>query len=34
MEIARHLAAKYGSRIKIVEPNLRQLLAELAEHRR
>jgi UDP-N-acetyl-D-mannosaminuronic acid dehydrogenase len=31
MEVARHLAAKYGSRIKVVEPNLRQPLAELAE---
>jgi UDP-N-acetyl-D-mannosaminuronic acid dehydrogenase len=32
MEIALHLAAKYGPRIKIVEPNLRRLPAELADH--
>src|SRR6266478_357196 len=31
LEIALHLAAKYGSRIKIVEPNLRQLPSELAK---
>lgn len=31
MEVARHLAAKYGSRIKVVEPNLRQPLAEFTE---
>jgi len=30
MEVARHLAAKYGSRIKIVEPNLRRPHPELA----
>jgi UDP-N-acetyl-D-mannosaminuronic acid dehydrogenase len=28
MDIALHLAAKYGSRIKIVEPNLRKLPVE------
>jgi len=32
LEIALHLAAKYGSRIKIVEPNLRRLPSELAKH--
>lgn len=32
LEIAIHLAAKYGSRIKIVEPNLNELPAELAKH--
>lgn len=32
LEIALHLAAKYGSRIKIVEPNLRRLPPELAKH--
>lgn len=32
MEIALHLAAKYGARIKIVEPNLRRLPPELADH--
>ena len=32
MEIALHLAANYGPRIKIVEPNLRRLPAELADH--
>ena len=31
MEVARHLAAKYGPRIKIVEPNLRRPLAEFAD---
>src|SRR5574337_851669 len=31
MEVALHLAAKYGSRIKIVEPNLRRPPPELAE---
>jgi len=30
MDVALHLAAKYRSRIKIVEPNLRQLTPELA----
>lgn len=30
MEVALHLAAKYGSRIKIVEPNLRRPPPELA----
>lgn len=33
MEVALHLAAKYGARIKVVEPNLRRLPAELADHR-
>lgn len=33
MEIALHLAAKYGSRIKVVEPNLRRLPPDLADHR-
>jgi UDP-N-acetyl-D-mannosaminuronic acid dehydrogenase len=33
MDIALHLAAKYGPRIKIVEPNLRQLPSQLAEYR-
>ncbi|MBR1213951.1 UDP-N-acetyl-D-mannosamine dehydrogenase [Bradyrhizobium sp. JYMT SZCCT0180] len=32
MEIALHLAARYGARIKIVEPNLRRLPPELADH--
>ncbi len=32
LEIALHLARKYGARIKVVEPNLRQLPGELAEH--
>lgn len=32
LEIALHLAEKYGSRIKIVEPNLRQLPSALAKH--
>ncbi|CAH1669235.1 UDP-N-acetyl-D-mannosamine dehydrogenase [Hyphomicrobiales bacterium] len=32
MDVALHLAAKYGQRIKIVEPNLRQLTPELAGH--
>lgn len=32
LEIALHLAEKYGPRIKIVEPNLRQLPSELAKH--
>jgi UDP-N-acetyl-D-mannosaminuronic acid dehydrogenase len=32
MDVALHLAAKYGSRIKVVEPNLRRLPSELAEH--
>jgi UDP-N-acetyl-D-mannosaminuronic acid dehydrogenase len=31
MEVASHLVAKYGSRIKIVEPNLRRPLRELAD---
>ncbi len=31
MDVAHHLAAKYGSRIKIVEPNLRRPLTELAD---
>jgi UDP-N-acetyl-D-mannosaminuronic acid dehydrogenase len=33
MEVAVHLAAKYGPRIKVVEPNLRRLPAELADYR-
>lgn len=33
MDVAMHLAAKYGPRIKIVEPNLRRLPGELADHR-
>ena len=33
MDIALHLAAKYGPRVKVVEPNLRQLPSELADHR-
>jgi UDP-N-acetyl-D-mannosaminuronic acid dehydrogenase len=32
LEIALQLAAKYGSRIRIVEPNLRQLPSELAKY--
>jgi UDP-N-acetyl-D-mannosaminuronic acid dehydrogenase len=32
LEIALHLAEKYGSRIKIVEPNIRQLPSELVKH--
>lgn len=32
LEIAEHLAKKYGSRIKIVEPNIRQLPRELSVH--
>jgi UDP-N-acetyl-D-mannosaminuronic acid dehydrogenase len=32
MDIASHLAKKYGPRIKMVEPNLRRLPSELAEH--
>jgi UDP-N-acetyl-D-mannosaminuronic acid dehydrogenase len=32
MEIALHLAAKYGPRIRIVEPNLRRLPVELTDH--
>src|ERR1700681_4882278 len=32
MEIALRLAAKYGTRIKVVEPNLRRLPPELADH--
>jgi UDP-N-acetyl-D-mannosaminuronic acid dehydrogenase len=32
LEIAQHLAEKYGSRIKIVEPNIRRLPSELAKH--
>jgi UDP-N-acetyl-D-mannosaminuronic acid dehydrogenase len=32
LEIAHHLAEKYGSRIKIVEPNLRQLPIDLSKH--
>jgi UDP-N-acetyl-D-mannosaminuronic acid dehydrogenase len=33
MEIALYLSAKYGPRINIVEPNLRRLPSELADHR-
>lgn len=32
MDVALHLAAKYGPRIKVVEPNLRHPPAELAGH--
>lgn len=32
MEIATHLAAKYGERIKVVEPNLRRLPSQLADY--
>lgn len=32
MEIAIHLAKKYGQRIKVVEPNLRRLPPELADY--
>jgi UDP-N-acetyl-D-mannosaminuronic acid dehydrogenase len=32
MEVAMHLAKKFGSRIKIVEPNLRRLPLDLLEH--
>src|SRR3954454_11901512 len=32
MEVALHLAAKYGSRIKVVEPNLRRLPLELEKY--
>jgi UDP-N-acetyl-D-mannosaminuronic acid dehydrogenase len=32
MEIAVHLAAKYGSRIKVVEPNLRRLPVEFEKY--
>jgi UDP-N-acetyl-D-mannosaminuronic acid dehydrogenase len=32
MEVALHLAAKYGSRIKVVEPNLRGLPLELEKY--
>jgi UDP-N-acetyl-D-mannosaminuronic acid dehydrogenase len=32
MEVALHLAAKYGRRVKAVEPNLRRLPPELADH--
>ena len=31
LEIALHLAHKYGSRLKVVEPNLRQLPLEIAK---
>jgi UDP-N-acetyl-D-mannosaminuronic acid dehydrogenase len=33
MDIALHLAAKYGARIKIVEPNLRRLPIEFEEYK-
>jgi UDP-N-acetyl-D-mannosaminuronic acid dehydrogenase len=32
LEIALHLSEKYGSRIKVVEPNLREIPPELARH--
>jgi len=32
LEITLHLAEKYGSRIKIVEPNVRQLPLDLSKH--
>ena len=32
VEIAQQLAARYGSRIKVVEPHIRSLPAELSEH--
>jgi UDP-N-acetyl-D-mannosaminuronic acid dehydrogenase len=32
MEVALHLAAKYGSRIKVVEPNLRRLPLEFEKY--
>ena len=32
MEVAEHLAAKYGPRLKIVEPNLRRPLTALLDH--
>src|SRR3954466_4981412 len=32
MEVALHLAAKYGSRIKVVEPNLQRLPVELEKY--
>jgi UDP-N-acetyl-D-mannosaminuronic acid dehydrogenase len=32
MEVATHLAKKFGSRIKIVEPNLRHLPSDLSEY--
>ena len=32
VEIAMQLAKKYGSRIKVVEPNIRELPTELSEH--
>jgi UDP-N-acetyl-D-mannosaminuronic acid dehydrogenase len=32
LEIALHLVEKYGSRIKIVEPNLRQIPSQLAKY--
>jgi UDP-N-acetyl-D-mannosaminuronic acid dehydrogenase len=32
LEVARQLAEKYGSKIKVVEPNIRALPAEIAEH--
>jgi UDP-N-acetyl-D-mannosaminuronic acid dehydrogenase len=31
LEVARHLASRYGARIKIVEPYLRNLPSEIAE---
>ena len=31
LEIALHLAHKYGSRLKVVEPNLRQLPLEISK---
>lgn len=32
LEIAQKLAEKYGARIKIVEPNIKKLPSEIAEH--
>jgi UDP-N-acetyl-D-mannosaminuronic acid dehydrogenase len=32
MEVALHLAAKYGQRIKLVEPNLRKLPGEFLSY--
>jgi UDP-N-acetyl-D-mannosaminuronic acid dehydrogenase len=32
MEVALHLAAKYGTRIKVVEPNLRRLPLEFEKY--
>ena len=32
LEVARQLSMRYGSRIKIVEPNIRELPAEISKH--